>query len=264
LLTGIDHLVIAVRDLQSGVKAYETLLDRPAAPRALRDGVASALIVLDNVALELMAPVGAGAERLQAALDDGGEGVKSVVFAARDLDATHRRAGRVGLAPEAIAPNAGGWRSFRAAKTRTRGVRFFFIERESALAAPHAQEAAALDHALIRSGDMEAAAALYGARLQLDMRLDRQLGDRRLMFFRCGDVMLEIAEDKALEPERDRFHGVAWRIAHAETSQKRLATAGLNVSDVREGAKPGTRVFTVRDGTCGVPTLMIEVTPKRD
>jgi hypothetical protein len=27
---------------------------------------------------------------------------------------------------------------------------------------------------------------------------------------------------------------------------------------VRKGRKPGTRVFTVQDGTCGVPTLMLE------
>ena len=43
-----------------------------------------------------------------------------------------------------------------------------------------------------------------------------------------------------------------------------LAGAGLDVSEVRAGMKPGTRVFTVRDGTCGVPTLMIEPARKRD
>jgi hypothetical protein len=28
--------------------------------------------------------------------------------------------------------------------------------------------------------------------------------------------------------------------------------------------KPGTRVLTVRNRTCGVPTLLIEPSPKRD
>jgi hypothetical protein len=117
---------------------------------------------------------------------------------------------------------------------------------------------------VIRSGDMEQTAALYGARLGLDMRLDRQIGDRRLMFFRCGGLVVEIVADKALDAARDTIYGLSWRVTDAETSQARLAAAGLSVSDVRPGMKPGTRVFTVRDGTCGVPTLMIETGPKRD
>jgi catechol 2,3-dioxygenase-like lactoylglutathione lyase family enzyme len=264
VITGIDHVVIAVRDLDAGVRDYETLLGQRAERRDGRDGVASALLVLGNVAVELMAPVGAGGERLRAALDDGGEGVKSVVFAVSDIDAMHRRAERVGLAPEAIVENPGGWRSFRAATDRTRLIRIFFIQRERALAAAQTGDVTALDHAVIRSGDMEAAAALYGARLGLDMRLDRQVGDRRLMFFRCGGLIVEIAEDKALDSALDKFYGLSWRVADAEASQVRLAAAGHNVSDVRAGFKPGTRVFTVRDGTCGVPTLMIETAPRRD
>jgi hypothetical protein len=35
------------------------------------------------------------------------------------------------------------------------------------------------------------------------------------------------------------------------------------VSEVRDGRKPGTRVFSVRDGTCGVPTLILR-DPSRD
>lgn len=264
MITGIDHLVIAVRDLDAGVRAYETLLQQRAERRETRDGVASALIALDNVAVELMAPGGAGGERLQAALDDGGEGVKSVVFAVSDIAKMHRRAERVGLAPEAIAENAGGWRSFRAATGATRGVRIFFIERERALSAAAAGDVVGLDHAVIRSGDMERTAALYGARLGLDMRLDRRVGDRRLMFFRCGGLIVEIAEDQALDAARDTLYGLSWRVADAEASQARLAAAGVNVSEVRKGFKPGTRVFTVRERTCNVPTLMIEASPQRD
>jgi hypothetical protein len=33
---------------------------------------------------------------------------------------------------------------------------------------------------------------------------------------------------------------------------------GFDVSEVREGRKPETRVFSVRDGTCGVPTLVLQ------
>ena len=115
-----------------------------------------------------------------------------------------------------------------------------------------------LDHVVIRSNDMERAAALYGARLGLDMRLDREVRGHRLMFFRCGDAIVEVAHDPGRDS--DFLWGLSWRVANAEAVRERLASAGLNVSEVRDGMKPGTRVFTVRDGACNVPTLMIEQT----
>ncbi len=36
----------------------------------------------------------------------------------------------------------------------------------------------------------------------------------------------------------------------------------LEVSEVRAGRKPGTRVLTVRSGTCGIPTLLVERTAR--
>ncbi|MCA8886131.1 MAG: glyoxalase, partial [Hyphomonadaceae bacterium] len=76
LITGFDHVVIAVRDIERGVSLYETLLDRTAQQALVRDDVATALIDTRNLAVELMAPVGPGASRLEAALQDGGEGLK--------------------------------------------------------------------------------------------------------------------------------------------------------------------------------------------
>jgi hypothetical protein len=54
------------------------------------------------------------------------------------------------------------------------------------------------------------------------------------------------------ESSPDQLLGLGWRVADID------ATAGLDVSEVRAGRKPGTRVMTVRDGTCGVRTLMLE------
>jgi len=41
-------------------------------------------------------------------------------------------------------------------------------------------------------------------------------------------------------------------------SRARLDASGFDVSEVRDGRKPGTRVFSVRGGTCGVPTLILQ------
>ncbi len=257
MISGFEHVVIAVRVFAAATAAYQTLLGRKADAPESRDGIATAVIVLDNIAVELIAPEGEGeaSRRLRAALE-GGEGLKSLVFATSDLDRLHRRCARLGLAPTAI--TSGHGRSFRADTEHTYGVRLFFMQREQTLERAQRNDAGVigLDHVVVQSADMERAAALYGARLGLDMRLDREVRGRRLMFFRCGDAIVEIAHVK--ERERDHLWGLSWRVADAEAAQARLANAGLNVSEVRPGMKPGTRVFTVRDGTCSVPTLMIE------
>ncbi len=279
MIAGFDHVVIAMRDIASGVAAYETLLGRQANPPKSTDGIASALIATSNLSVELLAPVGDsdGATRLRAALDDGGEGLKSLVFAVADIEQMHRRCERVGLAaeetklgPAASSRQTGGrleaggpmWRSFRASTERTHGVRLFFLARAEPLKA-ESGGVTGLDHIVIRTPDAERAAALYGARLGLDMRLDRDVMGRRLMFFRCGDAIVEIIHDPALSDGRDKLWGLSWRVANANLERERLAAAGLEVSEVRTGMKPGTRVFTVRNGTCVVPTLMVEAS-RRD
>jgi catechol 2,3-dioxygenase-like lactoylglutathione lyase family enzyme len=122
-----------------------------------------------------------------------------------------------------------------------------------------------MDHVVIGTADPERAAALYGARLGLDMALDRSHPEwGRLMFFRCGDLIVEIAHRPGKEPADapDRLRGICWRVADVDATRARLVEAGVDVSEARPGRKPGTRVMTVRNGTCGVPTLLVQRTPK--
>ena len=55
----------------------------------------------------------------------------------------------------------------------------------------------------------------------------------------------------------DRLTGLAWRVADPDAARARIAAAGFDASPVRTGRKPGTRVFTVRTGVVGAPTLII-------
>ncbi|MGH7350194.1 MAG: VOC family protein, partial [Candidatus Rokuibacteriota bacterium] len=82
----------------------------------------------------------------------------------------------------------------------------------------------------------------------------------RLMFFRCGDLIVELAHDlgAGVSSGPDRLWGLSWRTGDPTAALARLRAAGLDVSEARPGRKPGTHVFTVRDGTCGVPTLMLQ------
>ena len=56
----------------------------------------------------------------------------------------------------------------------------------------------------------------------------------------------------------DRFGGLAWRVTDAEAARARIAAAGFDVSEVRSGRKPGTKVFTLRSGVPSAPALLIQ------
>ena len=277
MIAGLDHVVVLVRDIEAGIAAYRTLLARAPAWRSTGDGAETALFTLDNMTLELMSPNGDGAaaDRIRAALTEHGEGLASICFRTGDIARMHRRLDRLALKPEPIAEIDSrdtasaatlSWKRTRASTDATRGVRLFFLE----LAAERPRSAAtaeapitAMDHVVISTGDPERAAALYGARLGLDMALDRSHPDwGRLMFFRCGDLIVEIVHrpGSAVDPAHDRLYGMSWRVDNADATRARLASAGIDVSDVRTGRKPGTRVLTVRSGTCGIPTLLVERT----
>ena len=162
------------------------------------------------------------------------------------------------------------WKRTRAATEATRGVRLFFLElaKERPLSVRTAPASiTAMDHVVISTVDPERAAALYGARLGLDMALDRSHPDwGRLMFFRCGDLIVEVVhrpgKDAAADKAHDKLWGLSWRVADIDATRARLASAGIDMSDARTGRKPGTRVLTVRNGTCGIPTLLVERTAR--
>jgi hypothetical protein len=64
--------------------------------------------------------------------------------------------------------------------------------------------------------------------------------------------------DSPLASGTDQLWGLSWRVPDADAARARLVAAGVDVSEVRPGRKPGTRVVSVKDGTCGAPTLLIE------
>jgi catechol 2,3-dioxygenase-like lactoylglutathione lyase family enzyme len=119
-----------------------------------------------------------------------------------------------------------------------------------------------LDHLVVTTAEPERALGLYGAKLGLDLRLDRTnpAWGVRQQFFRCGRAVLETvcpmnSDDR---PAGDRLSGLAWRVGSAKDAHGRLTQAGFSLSEVRAGRKPGTQVFTLRDGLPAAPCLLIE------
>ena len=276
MITGLDHVVLLVDDIGAGARAYQTLFGCAPAWQNASDGADRVLFTFDNMTLELMSPKGfsVAADRIRAVIAEQGEGLASICFRTGDIAKMHRRLDRLALKPEPVAEVESrdaisgatlSWKRTRAATEATRGVRLFFLElaKERPLSVRTAPASiTAMDHVVISTADPERAAALYGARLGLDMALDRSHPDwGRLMFFRCGDLIVEVVHrpnDAAADKAHDRLWGLSWRVADIEATRARLAAAGVDVSEVRTGRKPGTRVLSVRDGTCGIRTLLLE------
>jgi catechol 2,3-dioxygenase-like lactoylglutathione lyase family enzyme len=280
----LDHVIVAVRELGTATAAYATLLGREPSWRGAHPalGTANALFRVENTYLELLSPAapGPGAAELLRRLESEGEGLVGLALATDDAGGCAAEWRARGLAAgdpvegegrEAASGAVRRWRNVPLPLRDTRGVLVFGIEHlspESALPVSAATAdrhacVSALDHVVIASADPEAARALYGERLGLRLALDRSFEARglRLLFFRIGGVTVEISARLGAEPDPDapdRCFGLAWRVPDADAARARLAGAGVDVSEVRAGHKPGTRVVTVQGATHDVATLLIE------
>ncbi|SOJ53992.1 hypothetical protein MSIMFB_01490 [Mycobacterium simulans] len=279
----LDHVIVAVRDLDDATRSYAALLSRNPSWRGDHPGwgTANVLFRLDNTYLELIAPHGEGAlgRTVAAHLDQRGASAIGLAFATSDLDTAHAQLAANGLEPPPVSPGVGRdtetgltrrWRSVLLPDARTRGVLMIAIEHESPNRLPKATPVGSedavvtgIDHAVVRTSDADAAIALYRDGLGLRLALDRSFPGwgMRLVFLRVGGVTVEIAQplsDAEVPTLTDQVWGLSWRVPNADAARTRLAHAGFDVSEVRPGRKPGTRVISVRDGTCGVPTLFIE------
>lgn len=284
MITGLDHIVLVCPNIDDGVEAYAGIVGREPDWRSSdAAGSSSAFFQLGNVALELLAPSGPGplGRRLRTMLEEGGAGVKSLCFSASDLAGTHRVFERRGLKPEdlqhgesidAKRQQVRSWNRFRIDESASHGVRLFVLERRLPDPIParieaHAAagEIAALDHVVITTHAPERAVALYAGRLGLSFALDRVNPslDTRFLFFLAGAVRIELTHkvSAGVNSSPDRLWGLSWRVRDIEAAHARLSASGFSVSEVRKGRRSGSNVFTLRDQTLGVPTLILSETP---
>jgi len=226
MIDALDHLTLG-----GSASVYETLLGRRASDGRLRTG---------NVGL---------------VFTGGAPGLHSMTFATGDVG----KAATL-LERRAVAMTLDG----DAAALTGHGVAIRICAKGSDAPSPFvAEEAAcvsALDHVVVRPNP-ERGIAFYAGRLGLDLRLDRsnEKWGARLLFFRCGDLVVEIAHDlkKGVSDAPDQLWGLSWRVPDVAKAQARLKAAGLDVSEPRDGRRPGSQVFSVKDRTEGVPTLVI-------
>lgn len=280
MLTYFDHLTIVVQDLDRAAEQYSRLCGLPPRWRGVHPGAGTqaALFALGNGLLELVGPLAnaAEAEGLRNWLSAHGEGLQAVAFGTDDLAACSSQLRERGLRttpPEdgeaqGLDGNVRHYRACELSPKNTRGLSVLVVERPDAqqlmAAEPALDDGAieALDHVVISSSDLAAAAQFYGQQLGLRLALDTERAGVRMLFFRTGRVTIEVFHDSHVGVS-DRLFGAAYRVRDIQAAHARLTAAGFDLSEVRVGRKPGTHVFMVNGGVCGVQTLFIR-DPARD
>jgi catechol 2,3-dioxygenase-like lactoylglutathione lyase family enzyme len=275
-INALDHIAMVVNDLAAAEAGYSRLFGRTPNWRGTMHGASHVWFQLGNTALDVIAPTGDGpvGDGIRARIASHGEGLWALSLSTPDLAVERKRLERLGIptyerTEVSTNPETGATREWVTAAMRTKsthGANLILVEnRPDATPWPEAEagEAAVtgLDHVVVNTPDPERAAALYGAQLGLDMKLDRSNPDwgTRLMFFRLGDLVVEVAHSlkAGVSDGPDAPWGLSWRVADVAAAQARLKAASADVSEVRTGRKPGTAVFTVKDAPGGVPTLVI-------
>lgn len=246
MINGLERVLLAAASPAAAARSYGTLLGMPVADAGEPPALQTSNVRLDFIPTIANVP----------------EGLNGLCFAVGDLSKTMHLCERRGLRVHM----AGG--RLHAATDSTHGVPLSFVEapvpQDGKRASCDAATVSGLDHVVIRTPNPERAVALYAGRLGLSLRLDRSEPSwgARLLFFRCGDLVVEIAHDlnAGIGEGNDSLWGLSWRVPDISVAHARLKAAGLDMSEVRTGRRPGSKVFTVRTHTAGVPTIMIGMT----
>ena len=281
MTTTIDHIIIAVSDLAEASAEYSALLGRSPSWRGAHPdyGTANTLFKLDNTYIELLAPQGEGiaADIVNGILNTRGPCLGGLVLGTENAEGFISHARSEGLEASDPVPGHGvdeqtgaerRWRNIFWDPAAARGIFSFCIEHEAGSTLPEAEPygagaIAGVDHVVVKTQSADAAKTFYGDQLGIRLALEQDVPEwgGTQLFFRASAMSIEvIASDKA--PEQDELWGLALKTDDIEATHSRLSEGQVEVSDIRDGRKSGTRVCTAKSHTLGVPTLLIEHPPR--
>lgn len=279
-MTIVDHIIIAVKDLEQTTRDYSLMLGRKPSWRGTHPeyGSANTIFRVDNTYIELLAAQGTGsaASMIAAHIATMGEGLSGLIFGTHDLDGFIANAQAQGLALRAPetgfgeAPETGqkrSWRNVMWDAQAARGIFSFAITHDDPEALKMAEvegdgHFTAVDHIVVQTKDAAAAKRFYGDQMGIRLALEQSRPDwgGDMLFFRCNHMSIEVIASEKHPSDQDRLWGLAYKTNDIDAAQQRMRMAGIDVSEVREGRKPNTRVCTVKTHCAQVPTLLIEHT----
>ena len=276
MIDSLDHLIIAVKDLDEATKNYKMLFGNDPVWQGEHKayGTANTLFNFENTYLELLAAKGDGfgADLINHMLNEDGEGLAGLVLSTKDANKTSKSLTSLGYDVAEPAEGEGinytnlkkrKWKNLFLPPELTRGIFAFLIEhKEGSLDLPSFDKDSIhkLDHLVINTNDADGFIKIYqetyGIRLALDKVIDAW--NKRMLFFRLNKTTIEVVEEKDANPSADKLWGLAWSVKSLDETYARLKKSGVDISEVKPGIKENTKVATVKSHTHNVPTLLIE------
>jgi catechol 2,3-dioxygenase-like lactoylglutathione lyase family enzyme len=277
MISTLDHLIIAVKDLEEAEKNYKKIFGADPVWRGQHKalGTANSIFNFKNTYFELLAAKGngLGAELVNNSIAEKGEGLAGIVFGSDDIERTSNSLKKIGY--EISDPSVGEgensknnkirkWKNLFLPPELTRGILSFIIQHtDGSLPSSDAYskgEINKLDHVVINTNDADGFIKVYKDIFNIRLALDKVIEHwkSRMLFFRVNKTTIEVIEKKDEDDTKDSLWGLAWEVDSINEAHKRLTREGVEISSINEGLKENTLVVTIKSHTHNVPTLLIE------
>ena len=276
MINSLDHLIIAVKDLDEAEKDYTKIFGMPPVWRGEHKelGTINSIFNFENTYFELLASNGdgLGAALVDNAIDQDGEGLTGIVLGTDNLEDAHASIVSAGFSVEDSSSGEGSnshnkairrWQNLFLPTELTRGLFSFIIQHtEGELPTSNYQATSInkLDHVVINTNDADGFINVYQDVFKIRLALDKFIEHwkKRMLFFRLNKTTIEVIENKDEEPANDKLWGLAWEVKNIDDAYQRLVKEGVNITPVQKGIKENTLVATIKSHTHNVPTLLIE------
>ena len=277
MIDTLDHLIIAVEDLDKAEANYTKIFGMPPVWRGEHKelGTTNSLFNFKNTYFELLSASGEGlgAALVNHYLEEKGEGLIGVVFGTKDIDkATNSlKEGNFLISDatdgEGINTKDGEvrkWKNLFLPPELTRGLFSFIIQHtEGTLPSLGAYSNASinkLDHVVINTNDADGFIKIYRDIFNIRLALDKfvEAWKSRMLFFRLNKTTIEVIEKKASSDSFDSLWGLSWEVENIEEAHKRLEKEGVEITAIKKGIKEKTLVATIKSHNHNIPTLLIQ------
>ena len=280
MIENIDHIILAVEDLESAENNYKKIFGVNPVWRGVHNelGTSNVLFNFENTYFELLAATGSGigADFVNNTIKKNGDGLLGLVLGTKNINAFNKKATKSGYLLSEVTSGEGKseqnkkreWLSQFLPPEITRGIFSFIIEHKSE-ALPYLKNGKStvnkLEQVVFKTSDCDGFIKVYrdlfGIRLALDSFV--KAWKKRMLFFRLNQTTIEVIEEKNNKVLRtDSLWGLAWGVEDINSARERLLRNNVIVSDVKPGVKEDTLVATIKSHTNNVPTLLIEHTKK--
>ena len=279
MISSLDHIILAVDDLQDAEKNYKNILGIEPSWRGLHKelGTANVIFNFKNTYLELLSAEGEGegADLLNESIKKNGEGLAGIVLNTKDISKASKKLKDLGFLVGDVLTGEGknkdtndirNWKYLFLPQELTRNLFLFLIEHTKGILPQDEKFPSGsinkLDHVVINTNDADGFINIYQDIFNIRLALDRIIEHwkSRMLFFRVNKTTIEVIEKKDDKDPNDSLWGLAWEVESIKDAHERLVSKGVEVTEIKKGLKENTLVATIKSHTHNVPTLLIEHT----